>query len=57
MYDPAALQFPAEAHDTEPRLISAPASAPAGRGACIPAAQLPPDSISKSPRWYNELSK
>jgi hypothetical protein len=57
VYDPTAVQFPAEAHETEPHCANCfEEAAFAGRAASTPADQLPAVSVSSSPSWLPELS-
>ena len=54
---PTAVQLPAEAHDTEVRLTAGLDPAFAGKGAWVPAAQVPPVWVSSSPWLLPELSQ
>jgi hypothetical protein len=49
MYDPTAVQFPTDGHDTELAVTVGMAFLSPGSGAVVPADQTPPDSLSRSP--------
>jgi hypothetical protein len=55
-YEPTAVQFPAEAHETELRATSGFVAAFAGSFASTPAAHVPPVSVSNRPWVSPELS-
>jgi hypothetical protein len=56
VYQPTALQFPAEAHDTAGRLTFGLDPAFAGKIASTPCPQVPPVSVSRRPCWWPALS-